>query len=860
MKKRICVLLIIIMLPFFDIKVSAAKIGIVDNRVSAIKSVVGAVVNLSESAYSIPNESEFLNKLSALRIKYTNGGTWSGTYYENGVAKAWSCHGYACQLVYEVFGVQYYNGGLNNSVTYSMGTLNAGDLVRINSDSHSVFITRVTSDRIYFTDANYDYKNGIRWDASYSISEMRNRFTYKMHLSSNTLSGNAVPKPTNAWVKAAHTSIPTGSTNAFTFGATNATSYNIRIDKDGALWKFEQGITTGKTYTFSDEGNYTAFIAGINSSGYADSSKVSFSVFEPVLLGRFFVANITNSKAVKNLAADETGNIILKDKTNGDEQKWCFELQDDNTYKITNVLYNKCMDVSGSVKTEPGTNIGIWGEAGTAAQRFYIRYNNNGFGIVPKANTDLALDMYNGYMDDGTNIQDWTWNESNAQKFSIDGYHGTTPINTSDYNGHTYECYNIETTWNQAYRICENKGGHLVTITSKEENDFIHDLCKDYCSLVWIGANVFNREPTKENWYWITGEPFSYDGWNTGEPNYDQSIERYGVMFIGTGNIGTWNDTGLNSSTYFYRHNMVRGFVCEYDNGDVNAEQYTATARVEMNGTAYEVFDYAVDWQTAEAICEAKGGHLVRIDSNIENESVVALANRGKKSEYWINATDRVSEGIWMDSDGNNLIYTNWLSGEPNNDFNAEQYAALQKTDGKWYDFKGFSPMYRSVGFICEYEPERKVELTLYPMNSTNDNSSINFDYGEIIETLPEPVKENYEFLGWYTKPDGGEKINLPYTITNDTELFAHWQIKNVPSTEHPQSGILGDSDSDGLVTIFDATTIQRQIAGLAVSSYSEKAADCDGDGRVTVVDATAIQRHLAGLSTDAKGIGEPIQ
>ena len=33
---------------------------------------------------------------------------------------------------------------------------------------------------------------------------------------------------------------------------------------------------------------------------------------------------------------------------------------------------------------------------------------------------------------------------------------------------------------------------------------------------------------------------------------------------------------------------------------------------------------------------------------------------------------DRVSEGIWMDSDGNNLIYTNWLSGEPNNDFNAE--------------------------------------------------------------------------------------------------------------------------------------------------------------------------------------------
>lgn len=82
------------------------------------------------------------------------------------------------------------------------------------------------------------------------------------------------------------------------------------------------------------------------------------------------------------------------------------------------------------------------------------------------------------------------------------------------------------------------------------------------------------------------------------------------------------------------------------------------------------------------------------------------------------------------------------------------------------------------------------------------------------------------------------------------------------PTDELPDKDefLLGDVDSDGSVTIFDATTIQRQIAGLAVSSYSEKAADCDGDGRVTVVDATAIQRHLAGLSTNAKGIGEPIQ
>lgn len=670
---------------------------------------------------------------------------------------------------------------------------------------------------------------------------------------------NPVPKPTNAWIKQAHTSIPTGTTNTFTFGATNASWYNIRIDKDGALWKFEQGISSGKSYTFADEGNYTVFIAGYNSAGYSDSSKLSFAVFEPVLLGRDFVANITNAKAAKNISADSNDNVILQNKSDSDYQRWHFKLQSDNTYKITNVATGKNLDVYNA-DTANGTNIQIWKDNNTSAQYFYIRYNNSGFGIIPKANTSAAVDIANGYFDNGTNIQEWNWNASNAQTFSVDGYFGTTPVTTSTYSGHTYEYYDVETTWNQAYRICENKGGHLVTITTKEENDFIYNLCKDYCSLIWIGANVFNREPTKENWYWITGEPFSYDGWNTGEPNFDQSIERYGVMFISTGNIGTWNDTGLNSSTYFYRHNMVRGFVCEYDNGDVNAEQYNATARTEMNGTAYEVFDYAVDWQTAAAICEAKGGHLVVVDSNTENETIVALANRGKKSEYWINATDRFSEGVWTDNNGNSLAFTNWLSGEPNNDFNAEQYAAIQKSEGKWCDFKGFSSMYRSVGFICEYDPERKVELTLYSMNSANDYSSFNFDYGEIIETLPIPFIENFEFLGWYTKPNGGEKINLPYTITNDTELFAHWQNNQVPSTEHPQSNILGDVDGDGEVSIFDATAIQRKVADLATTAFVESAADADGDGSITVLDATAIQRHLAGLSTNAKGIGEPIQ
>lgn len=77
------------------------------------------------------------------------------------------------------------------------------------------------------------------------------------------------------------------------------------------------------------------------------------------------------------------------------------------------------------------------------------------------------------------------------------------------------------------------------------------------------------------------------------------------------------------------------------------------------------------------------------------------------------------------------------------------------------------------------------------------------------------------------------------------------------PPTEAPKTK-LGDADGDETVSIFDATVIQRKVAGIPVATYVAAAADVDGDGDVTVVDATTIQRYLAGLDSP-KNIGELI-
>ena len=58
-------------------------------------------------------------------------------------------------------------------------------------------------------------------------------------------------------------------------------------------------------------------------------------------------------------------------------------------------------------------------------------------------------------------------------------------------------------------------------------------------------------------------------------------------------------------------------------------------------------------------------------------------------------------------------------------------------------------------------------------------------------------------------------------------------------------SYLRGDADGDGVVTIRDATTIQRRLVEIPTPSFDERAAAVDGDG-LNITDATWIQRYLA--------------
>jgi len=112
--------------------------------------------------------------------------------------------------------------------------------------------------------------------------------------------------------------------------------------------------------------------------------------------------------------------------------------------------------------------------------------------------------------------------------------------------------------------------GHLATITSQVENDFLLGLVPQVNAAVWLGgfdASGDYFDPAKDAWSWITGESFGYSNWSPGKPiapneNYLQffggSVSSvYGVA------PGEWNNVvDAYSGTGPY---VIRGYFVEYE-------------------------------------------------------------------------------------------------------------------------------------------------------------------------------------------------------------------------------------------------------------------------------------------------------
>lgn len=97
-------------------------------------------------------------------------------------------------------------------------------------------------------------------------------------------------------------------------------------------------------------------------------------------------------------------------------------------------------------------------------------------------------------------------------------------------------------TWSQAKAAAESmthRGaqGHLVTITSAQENAFVLGI-QGVTGATWMGAS---DTATEGMWQWVTGETWSFTNWGWGEPNGGTRENYLGLWVYGGVNV-LWND------------------------------------------------------------------------------------------------------------------------------------------------------------------------------------------------------------------------------------------------------------------------------------------------------------------------------
>jgi hypothetical protein len=154
-------------------------------------------------------------------------------------------------------------------------------------------------------------------------------------------------------------------------------------------------------------------------------------------------------------------------------------------------------------------------------------------------------------------------------------------------NGHYYEAVLNKVSWDDANAQAQSKGGYLATITSADENQFVYGLIAvddRYWTIdgagnnegAWLGGYQpkDSAEPSG-GWTWVTGEPFSYTNWASGEPNNNGGNENQLIFFsLGATKSPTWNDFG-NSN--------VNSYIIEWD-----ASQDSGMGGIRQCGSQFE--------------------------------------------------------------------------------------------------------------------------------------------------------------------------------------------------------------------------------------------------------------------------------
>ena len=191
---------------------------------------------------------------------------------------------------------------------------------------------------------------------------------------------------------------------------------------------FEYGTYSTHIYATDLAGNYEMYPVTVEVPPVLAETPVSGTVGE----NTYFIASSLNKNYVldvSGISLDNRANIHLWN-TLGSSKNQMWKISDadgDGYYTIISVNSGKSLDAD-SAGTTDGTNVQQYEFNGTDAQLWKLEENTDGTYRIINKNSGLSLDLHGGILANGQNIHLYTANDSGAQKWYLIPADTTGPV------------------------------------------------------------------------------------------------------------------------------------------------------------------------------------------------------------------------------------------------------------------------------------------------------------------------------------------------------------------------------------------------------------------------------------------------
>lgn len=236
-----------------------------------------------------------------------------------------------------------------------------------------------------------------------------------------------------------------------------------------------------------------------------------------------------------------------------------------------------------------------------------------------------------------------------------------------------YQYFEGGISWYDAQAKCEELGGHLLVISSAEEQEFINSYVEGLRQAgnltkqnIWLGATI-----TDGVMQWVTDEEVEYTNWADGEPNNVFGVQDCVMMYTAlsvNGGIGYWNDENGNGRDWRGYRLSDTGYICEWEAGYNLKNNAQYSIQIIDSITNRPIRNCKIQLSEDEFYISDERGVVILSINDIKNyidKEIKILSDGGyEEDSFYITDLNLYSQNIIKLKSKNNLIDSLNLSFE----------------------------------------------------------------------------------------------------------------------------------------------------------------------------------------------------